>query len=167
MMLALIPNISTQILQLRLPNRKCTVTILPTKPGISIAFRFHPFRRPGLDAFHELTDRYRSRQRTRNVNMIVARSNLVCRTIQFTAYTGYIFEQLLFDPHIDPWPPVLGAKHQMNEDIRQRLRHNRSPNNEMNPAPSGLRWSRTEYPGLRPGLSHPALSGHQLQSANK
>src|SRR6476660_7282137 len=65
--------------------------------------------------------------------MIVARPDLVRRTIQLAAYTRYILEQLLFNPNINPTSPILRAKHQMYEHIRQRLRHDGSPDNRISP----------------------------------
>jgi hypothetical protein len=70
--------------------------------------------------------------------MIIAGADFVCRTTQLPTNTRRILKQLLLNLNINPFPPVLRAKHQMHQNIRQRLRHDRSPVNEMNPALSGL-----------------------------
>src|SRR5882757_7131243 len=72
MMPTLVTNVISQIVQVRLANRKRAVSVLPGECAEFISLCFDPFGRARFDFFYEVANRNRSTERASDMDVIVA-----------------------------------------------------------------------------------------------
>ena len=117
MMPTLVTNVISQIVQVRLANRKRAVSVLPGECAEFISLCFDPFGRARFDFFYELANRNRSAERANDVNVIIAAADFVRRAAQLTAYTGDVFRELVFNFDVNPRVSIFRREDQMDQDV--------------------------------------------------
>src|SRR6185437_10620664 len=99
-------------------NRERPITGLPVETAKALALLFEPCRRSGFDLFDHLGDRHRSRQLTKNVDMVLDRSRYQRRAIEVRQRADHVGVEVL--PHVwrfEKWHAVLRAENEVDQNI--------------------------------------------------
>ncbi len=110
-MLTLVVDIVQQCGQLRLSERKSTITSLPGKQPVCVLLLLHPGRGRLFDFLKQLADRQCPRQCTGDMDMVLCSANAVGFTAQSMTSTREVRLQARLKRFRYPGLTVLGAEY--------------------------------------------------------
>ena len=125
-MLALVGDVLTDDIYLRMTHRKRRISTLPAKLMTSRHLICQPSGGVGLDVSHQIGESMLRANPDQRVNMIVISANNRCRRIFVTKRSTKISMQLWGNLFAQNWSSTSRCKHNMNVQLKKRIR-NRKP----------------------------------------
>jgi hypothetical protein len=105
-------------------HRKCRVPALPKEATVTSVSFFDPFGRRFLNPLCKLCLRNRSRQRCHDMHVVYGTANTGDFGAKLATNGCEIGVKALANISVKPWVAVLGAKHNVENNFAERLRHN-------------------------------------------
>ena len=125
MVLPLAGDVLDRVRQLRLPNRKRSVSILPRKRFHGRPLAGNPFRRLAFETPHPFAEGHRCRQTDQQMYVVLHSADMERLYPMGSAYSTHVAPNALFDVRRDPSLAILGRENEMQVDRGISVRHAR------------------------------------------
>jgi len=105
------------------PNGEGGISLLPAKALELRPFANDPLRRRALHPLHQMLHRFVTRNKQRDVNVVVRSANAQADILRMAEHRSQLRVQLTTQAIFEPRLALLGAEDQMHQHISHRLRH--------------------------------------------